>query len=228
MNSRFYPIDVPGLGKKLLGLTLTIALGACSNLHNDRTRTTAEGGLAGAAGGAALGAAAGAALGGKNKAKGALIGGAAGALAGGAAGTAYGSAVAGKKESYARTEDSLDAQIRAAKREIANRHTFNNGLRYEVARHQQRLASLQASDRAAGRAVEQFELRSTVATRIGELDREARSWQDTIDAHKAALQQYRNDPRAAMLRSDLDSLTAESADLARQRRELLSITRKAK
>lgn len=184
--------------------------------------------MAGAAGGALVGAGAGALVGGKNKKNAMLAGAAAGAVVGAAAGTAYGDSVAKKKEGYTQTEDALDARLRAAQRQLSERHTFNLGLKYEIARHQQRLASLQRPERATGRAVEQFELRSTLANRVSELDREARSWQETIDAHKQALQQASGDPRAAALRTDINGLTAEQAELVRQTRELVSISRRAK
>ncbi len=213
---------------KLLSLTLALALGACSNIKNDSTRTRTEGGLAGAAGGALVGAGAGALVGGKNKQKAMLAGAAAGAVVGAAAGTAYGDSVAKKKEGYTQTEDALDARLRTAKRQISDRRTFNLGLKYEIARQQQRLASLQAPDRATGRAVEQFELRSTLANRVGELDRQARSWQETIDAHKEALRQASGDPRAAALRTDINALAAEQSELLQQRKEIVSLSRRAK
>jgi hypothetical protein len=209
-------------------LTLALALGACTNIKNDSTRTTTEGGLAGAAGGALVGAGAGALLGGKNKQTAMLEGAAAGAVVGGAAGTAYGASVAKKKEGYTQTEDALGAQLHEAQRELSDRHTFNLGLKYEIARQQARLASLQAADHSAGRAVEQFELRITLANRLGELDREARSWQATIAAHKAALRQASGDPRAVALQSEINGLNAEQAELDRQRKELATISHRAK
>jgi uncharacterized protein YcfJ len=228
MTSLFEKIDASRTGRKLLSLTLVLALGACTNIKNDSTRTRTEGGLTGAAGGALVGAGAGALVGGKNKQKAMLAGAAAGAVVGAAAGTAYGDSVAKKKEAYTQTEDALGARLRATRRQLADRHTFNLGLSYEIARHQQRLASLQAPDRATGRAVEQFELRSTLASRVGELDREARSWQATIDAHKEALRQASGDPRAAALRTEIDGLNAEQSALARHRKELAAISRRAK
>lgn len=210
-----------------MALALVPAMGACTNIKNDSTRTRTEGAMAGAAGGALLGAGAGALLGGKNKKNAMLAGAAAGALVGAAAGAAHGDAVAKKKEGYTAAEDALDARIRTAKRQLSDRHTFNNGLKYEIARHQQRLASIQAGS-ATGRAVEEFELRSTVIKRVGELDRQGRSWQQTIDDHKAALRQAGRDPRAATLRSDINGLAAEQSELLRQRKELVSITRRAR
>jgi hypothetical protein len=228
MTSHFQNIIAARPGRKLVSLTLVLALGACTNIKNDSTRTRTEGGLTGAAGGALVGAGAGALLGGKNKKNAMLAGAAAGAVVGAAAGTAYGNSVAKKKEGYTQTEDALGARLRTAQRQLSDRHIFNNGLKYEIARHQQRLASLQSADHATGRAVEEFELRSTIATRVGELDREARSWQATIDAHKEALRQASGDPRAAALRSEIDGLSAEQSELLRQRKELLSITRRAR
>ena len=213
---------------RLAALTLIVALGACTNIKNDAARTQTEGALAGAAGGALIGGGIGALAGGKNKEKAALVGAAAGAVVGGLAGGAYGGAVAKKKEGYARAEDALDANIRSAKRQLADRREFNLGLKYEIARHEQRLTSLRADTHSAGRAVEQFELRTTLANRISEIDRRARSWQATIDAHKEALRQAGADPRAAALRQEIDSLSAEQSQLLRQRKEMMSITRRAR
>jgi uncharacterized protein YcfJ len=228
MSSRFHQKNAARIGRQVLSVALVFALAACSNIKNDSTRTTTEGAMAGAAGGALLGAGAGALLGGKNKKNAMLAGAAAGAVVGAAAGGAYGHSVAKKKEGYARTEDALNAQLRKAQRELSERHIYNNGLKYEVARHQQRLAMLKSPDHSVSRAVEEFELRTTVSTRISELDREARSWQATIDAHKQALKQAGNDPRAATLRSDINGLAAEKSELLRQRNEMISITRRAK
>jgi hypothetical protein len=227
MISLFCPNSAWRVGRKLLGLTLVFALGACTNIKNDSTRTRTEGAMAGAAGGALLGAGAGALLGGKNKKNAMLAGAAAGALVGAAAGTAYGDSVAKKKEGYTQKEDALGVQLRTAQRQLNDRRIFNRGLKYEVARHEQRLAALRVST-APGRAVEEFELRSTVSNRIGELDRQARVWQETIDAHKAALRQASGDPRAATLRTEINDLAAEQSELKRQRRELVTITRRAR
>jgi uncharacterized protein YcfJ len=228
MNSRIGKIELPGVAKKLTALLLICSLGACSNIHNDSQRTQTEGAVAGAAGGALLGAGVGALVGGKNKGNAMLAGAAIGALAGGAAGTAYGNSVAKKKEGYTQTEDALDTRLRTARRQLADRREFNLGLRYEIARQEQRLTSLRSETHNAGLAVEQFELRSTLANRVGELDRRARSWQETIDAHKAALRQVGGDPRGAALKTEIDGLAKEQAELSRQRKQLLSIARRAK
>lgn len=225
MSSLFHKI---GPGRKVLCLTLVCALGACTNIKNDSTRTRTEGGLAGAAGGALVGAGIGAALGGKNKGRAMMAGAAIGAAAGGLAGTAYGDSVAKKKEGYTQREDALAARLHTAQRQLADRHTFNLGVKHEIARHEQRLASLHSATHATALAVEQFELRSTVARRVGELERRERSWQETIDAHKAALRQVGSDPRAAALRTDIDALAAEQTELRRQRKQLSSIVRRAR
>jgi hypothetical protein len=225
MISKFHLIDA---GRKLTGLTLLLALTACSNIKNDSTRTRTEGTVAGAAGGAALGAGIGALVGGKNKGQAALLGAAAGALAGGVAGNAYGDSVAKKKEGMAATEDQLGLRLAAANQQLASRHDYNEGLKYEIARHQQTLSGLKAKTNVAGKAVEQFELRTTVVTRMGEVDRQARSWQDTIDQHKLALKQAGNDPRTAQLKTSVNGLTREQAELLRQRKELAGIIRKAR
>ena len=124
MISPIHHLALSRAGRKLLGLTLVVALGACTNLHDDRQRTQTEGALAGAAGGAVLGTAAGAALGGKDKKKAMLAGAAAGAVVGGLAGAAHGEAVARKKAGYAQTEDALGARLSAAKKQLADRRVL--------------------------------------------------------------------------------------------------------
>jgi len=223
MTSRFHKTE-----GRLLAIALIAALAACTNIHDDSARTRTEGALAGAGLGAAAGAGIGAAVGGKNKSKAMLAGAAAGAIVGGVAGEAYGASVAKKKEGYAQTEDALAVRLKTTQRQLQDRHTFNLGLKYEIARHEQRLASLRAATNLAGREVEEFELRTTLVNRVAEIDRRARVWQETIDAHKAALRQAGADPRAAALRSDIDALAAEQAELLRQRKELMSITRRAR
>lgn len=218
----------PAFGKKLIALTLILSLGGCSSIRDDSTRTRTEGGLAGAAGGAALGAGVGALVGGKNKSKAAMTGAAIGAAAGGLGGLAYGDSVARKKEGHTRTEDALDARLRTTQRQVGDLRTYNLGLQYQIARHQQSLASAQSANRAAGRAVEQFEVRSLVATRISEVDRRTRSWQETIDAHKAALRQFGGDPRSATLRTSIQELSAQQSELRRHGSELRSMVRRAR
>jgi outer membrane lipoprotein SlyB len=173
--------------------------------------------VAGTAVGAGVGA-----LTSKNKGQGALVGGAAGMGAGGLVGTAVGDAVAKKKASYIVREDALSRQIALVQKQTAERHSVNASLRTTVARQQKQLAALQASG-AAGNSAGWGDLQKEVANEIASVNRRARTWQETIDAHKAFVQKYRMTARGAELESSISSLDAERTELLRQRGQLEAI-----
>jgi len=202
------------------------SLAACTNIKNDSDRTRTEGALTGAAAGAAVGAGAGALL--KKTPGGAAAGAAAGALVGGAAGAAYGNSVANKKEGYAAQESALDAQLSGLKHQIAVRKDYNEKLHALVTAKQEQLATVLASDRSAGPTVVEFDLRTSVYTKLEEIDRESKSWQETIDAHKAVLTKATDDPHKADLQSAIDELSEQRAELLRQRANLAAINDKLK
>lgn len=206
-----------------LAMTALLSLASCSNIKNDGNRTRAEGAAAGAALGAALGAGMGA-LGKKGK-KGMVGGAALGAVLGGLAGGAYGDSVAKKKEGYTRTEGALDARIATVRQETATRRSYNVALRSEVSRRERQLAAVLASEEPPGSTVEEFDLRSSVATKLRETEQKARSWHDTIIAHKAALQQAGS---TASAEAEVNALADERGALLRSRERLLSIGEKLK
>jgi chromosome segregation ATPase len=206
-------------------LLLIPLLSGCTNIKNDSDRTRTEGAVTGAAAGAALGAGAGALL--KKGKPGAIAAGAAaGAAAGGLAGAAYGNSVAIKKEGYAEQESALDAQLAGLRNQITNRQALNEKLRASVAEKEQKLQTVLASDRSAGPTVEEFDLRTSINAQLGRLDREARSWQETIDAHKTVLNKAGSDPRSGELQVQIDKLAEQRAELLRQRERLSAITAK--
>ena len=202
------------------------ALAACTNVKNDSNRTRTEGAVVGAALGAAAGAATAAALKGKPGAiAGAAVG---GALVGGAAGAAYGNAVAKKKEGYAARESALDSQISGLRQQVATRREYNEELRKLVAAKEQQLTTVLASDRTAGPTVEEFDLRTSINSKLREIDQAARSWQETIDAHKAVMQKAKEDPHSGELQAQIDQLAEQRAELMRQRAKLAALPDKLK
>jgi len=224
MNAHFLPTQVRARVQAALGITLVATLTSCTNIKNDSQRTRAEGAATGAAAGAALGAGAGALIA-KNK-QGALVGAAAGAAVGGLAGAAAGDSVAKKKEGYAKQESALDSQLGLLNRQIEGRRSYNAKLREVVSAKEQQLATVLASDRSAGLTVQEFDLRTSVNTKVGELDRAARSWQDTINAHKGVLKGTANDPRGPELEAEINRLAEEREELLRQRARLITINEK--
>ena len=181
--------------------------------------------MAGAAGGALVGAGV-AALTKKGNPKALMAGAAAGALVGGLAGAAYGDSVAKKKEGHVKKESALDSQLGGLKKQIAGRRQYNSKLQAMIAGKEQQLASVLAADRSAGPTVQEFDLRTSVNSKIGEIDREARSWQETIDAHKAVLRRASGESRSNELQSGIDELTEQRAQLLRQREQLSAINAK--
>jgi hypothetical protein len=210
-----------------LGTTILIgSVAACTNIKNDSDRTRTEGAVTGAALGAAAGAGTAAALKGK---PGAIAGGAAaGAVVGGVAGEAYGNSVAQKKEGYAAKESALDSQISGVHQQVAVRREYNEKLRGLVTAKEQQLTTILASDRSAGPTVQEFDLRTSINSKLNEIDRESRSWQDTIDAHKAVMKKATDDPHGADLQKEIDQLSEQRAELLRQRAKLAALPDKLK
>ncbi|HEY3899105.1 MAG TPA: hypothetical protein VGM54_10855 [Chthoniobacter sp.] len=202
------------------------SLGACTNIKDDRTRTQTEGAVAGAAVGAAAAAGTAAAL--KKGAGTTAAAGAAGAVAGGLAGAAVGTAVANKKAGYASQESALDSQLSGLRQQIAAVREYNDGLKSIIASKEQQLATVLASDRSQGPTVQEFDLRTTINTKVTEIDSRARSWQETIDAHKAVLKKAAEDPHSADLQKEIDELTEQRAEMLRQRDKLAAIPDKLK
>jgi len=224
MNASLFSRIGRGYASKFLAVLLTGALPACTNIKNDGQRTRTEGALTGAAAGAALGAGAGALL--KKNGQGALVGAAAGAVAGGLVGAAVGDSVAQKKEGYAGQESALTSQLEGLNRQIASRKEYNAKLGEVIATKEQQLATVLAADRSAGPTVQEFDLRTSINSKVGQVDRAARSWQDTIDAHKKVLAAAGQDPRAPELETEINRLAEERAALLRQKARLLSINEK--
>jgi hypothetical protein len=217
MSSRFFSRQT----KVLWSMILIISLAACTHTTNDSQRTRNQGTAAGAALGAAVGVGAAIAL--KASPIGIVGAVAAGALAGGVAGNAYGKAVAKKKEGYAAKESALDAQISGLRVQVANRRQYNEKLHTLVAAKEQQLSSILASDRSAGPTVQEFDLRTSINVKLREIDEAARSWQETIDAHKAVMEKAKDDPHSGELQTQIDQLSEQRADLLHQRAKLAGL-----
>ncbi len=142
--------------------------------------------------------------------------------AGARTGAALGDSAATRKES------ALDSQLAGLNRQIEGRAEYNARLRELVSSKEQQLASVLAADRSAGPAVQEFDLRTSVTTEVGKIDRAARAWQETIDAHKAVLKGASADPRGPELEAEINRLAEERTELLRQRARLVSINEKLK
>jgi len=201
-----------------VAVLLAGALAAC---NTDQNRTRTQGAVAGAALGAAAGAGAAALL--KKGGGTVAAAGAAGAVVGGLAGAAYGNSVANKKAGYAAQEGSLNAQLTGLHAQVAKLRDYNDSLKALVTAKDKQLAAVLATDRSGGPTVQEFDLRTTIGTKLTEIDGRARSWQETIDAHKAVLKKAADDPHSADLQKEIDELAEQRAEMLRQRSKLAAI-----
>ncbi len=107
----------------------TIGISGCANIHNDVTRTKAEGALAGVGIGAIVGGTIGYLVGGKD---GLAIGAGIGTAVGGLTGFSYGTHVAEEKKKFASKEEWLKYNIRAAEKANQDMVTYNKALVIEI------------------------------------------------------------------------------------------------
>jgi hypothetical protein len=149
-------------------------------------------------------------------------------VVGAAAGAAVGNAVANKKAGYAAKESALDSQLTGLRQQIAGLRTYNDNLRALIAAKDKQLATILASDRSEGPTVQEFDLRTSINTKLTEIDGRARSWQETIDAHKAVLKKATDDPHSTELQQEIDTLAEQRAEMLRQRASLAAIPDKLK
>jgi hypothetical protein len=137
-------------------------------------------------------------------------------------------AVAPKQAANVVAESALTSQLEGLDRQIASRKEYNAKLGELVATKEQQLATVLATDRSAGPTVQEFELRTSVNSKAGQMERAARAWQETIEAHRRVLAAAGSDPRASELTTEIDRLAAERAELLRLRARLLAINDKLK
>ena len=135
--------------KKIIVVTLMLimfgAMGGCTNIQDDTTRTQTEGTLVGLGGGAIIGAVIGGIIGGGD---GALIGVGIGATVGGLTGYIVGSNIAEEKAKYASEEQWLDACLMEIERTNAELLAYNDKLTAEIAALDAETKSMQTAYRA--------------------------------------------------------------------------------
>jgi hypothetical protein len=148
-----------------------------------------------------------------------------GTAAGGTSGVDAGGAVK-PKEGNVEQESALGDQFDLLARKIARLKADNAKLREFATAKEQQLATVLASDRSAGPTVLEFDLRTSIQSEIGRADRAARSWQETIDAHKAVLKGTAGDARGPELEAEVNRLAGERSELLLQRDRLISISKK--
>jgi len=117
----------------------------------------------------------------------------------------------------------LDSQISGLRQQVAARRQYNEELRNFVASKEKQLAAILASDRSTGPGAQEFDLRTSVASKIAELDRESPAWQEKIDAHKAVLSKAGDDPHADELKKQIDDFAEQRTELLRQRAKLATL-----
>ena len=133
-----------------------------------------------------------------------------------------------QREAAAPPESALDAQLSGLRQQIDARRSYLEGLRFFAGEKEQQLAAVLASDRSAGPSVQEFDLRTSINAKLGEIDRAAVSWQETIDAHKAVLQKAGDDSHVKDLQTEINHFSEARAELLRQRARLAGITDKLK
>lgn len=134
--------------------------------------------------------------------------------------------VAGRTSGGAAQPSALDSQLAGLNRQIEGRQEYNAKVRALAEAKEQELAAILASDRSPGPGVEEFELRTSAHGEIGKIDRAARAWQETIDAHQAVLKGAVSDPRQPELAAEINRLVEERAELLRLRTRLSTIQEK--
>jgi hypothetical protein len=132
------------------------------------------------------------------------------------------------REAVVPPENALEAQLSGLRQQIAARRAYIEKVRDFAAAKEQQLAAVLASDRSAGPSVQEFDLRTSINSKLGEIDGAARSWQETIDAHKTVLQKAGDDPHAADLQTEINQFSEVRAELLRQRARLTGIIDKLK
>lgn len=117
----------------------------------------------------------------------------------------------------------LDSQISGLRQQVAARRQYNEELRNFVASKEKQLAAILASDRSTGPSAQEFDLRTSVTSKLAELDRESPAWQEKIDAHKAVLSKAGDDPHADDLKKQIDDFAEQRTELQRQRAKLAAL-----
>lgn len=117
----------------------------------------------------------------------------------------------------------LDSEISGLRPQVAARRQYNEELRNFVAAKEKQLAAVLASDRSAGPSAQEFDLRTSITSKMAEIDRESPAWQQKIDAHKAVLSKASDDPHASDLQKQIDDFSEQRAELLRLRAKLAAL-----
>jgi hypothetical protein len=125
-------------------------------------------------------------------------------------------------------ESVLDSQISGLRSQVAARREYNETLRNFVAAKEKQLAAIVASDRSAGPSAQEFDLRTSINSKLAEIDRESAAWQEKIDAHKTVLSKASDDSHSADLQAQIDQFSEQRAELLRQRAKLAALPDKLK
>jgi uncharacterized phage infection (PIP) family protein YhgE len=218
------------MGKaKTISLLLCVALAGCStDQQRTKTQGTVFGALVGATVGAGVGALSGVLTGNSNNIiPGAIAGAAVGGTAGGVAGYQWGERVAFNKGRYINSEERLQGNIQRASKVRAAAAQENNELRGQITTLNEQLSHLSA-DAAAGK--EDKQLRATMANSVTQqrhdVARKIEAAGNEIEDRTQGLRENinGNPQRVAALKSQINSLSAERAQMQDNNRKLESIS----
>lgn len=180
---------------------------SCTNIKDDRTRTVAEGGLAGSL----IGGLAGGIIGHQSGrgVEGALLG----AAIGGIGGMAVGNHVANKKAAYASQEQWLDACIAQAERVNSQARAYNRSLQSKIAGLESRYAAAKAS----GNTRELRSIKQAVVVLQRESTQQAKVVDTEISQQSTVIRQTGSSglsSRVTQLRSTRSSISSSQDRLA--------------
>ncbi|HSI13181.1 MAG TPA: hypothetical protein VK961_14110 [Chthoniobacter sp.] len=122
----------------------------------------------------------------------------------------------------------LDAEISGLRTQSAGYREYNEKLRAYVEGKEKQLSAILASDRSAGPSAQEFDLRTSIKSKIAEIDRESPAWQQKIDAHKAVLSKAGDDLHSSDLKAQIDQLSEQQTELLRHRAQLAALPDKLK